>query len=179
MTGFEPRTSGVGSNRSTNWATTAASKNNFCLKRKQITTWVDVLGSFSPRTYQWLIIFLNLARLVFITSRPELQIFLGHFLSLRGRVREREKGFNYKWFQFRWKMLWYKNENFQRNLKLQEEKKSQEVKVLISDPITVGFKIRGMEYIEHESYNTFRISKQTPNLLASTYYIDVVSFKKS
>ena len=29
MTGFEPRTSGIGSDRSTNWATTTSQKNEF------------------------------------------------------------------------------------------------------------------------------------------------------
>ena len=39
MTGFEPRTSGIGSDRSTNWATTTARSNNYCS-----WAWKSLLG---------------------------------------------------------------------------------------------------------------------------------------
>ena len=40
MTGFEPRTSGIGSDRSTNWATTTALKKTFYFGRFSLSTFL-------------------------------------------------------------------------------------------------------------------------------------------
>ena len=65
MTGFEPRTSGIGSDRSTNWATTTAQRLNVCIA-------ANVTSKKSPNVYKSCLKMISLEKLKILTPLQKL-----------------------------------------------------------------------------------------------------------